>query len=349
MAAKKTRTTKTQKKRSSSKWHKRWQKNVLFAVVILAIITLVGFTSGWLGYEIGSTTVDHQVKESEVKQELKTAQQQIQNLRDRLAELENGSKVSFEREDTVVKFLTETGDYGKVDDLPPPKPATPVVSDKPFVAIIIDDVAYEHHMKQIESLSIPVTPSIFPPSSEFRTTPRMAANASNYMIHLPMEARSHPLYALPDTLTTQWTQAQIDNYIAKVRRWFPDALFINNHTGSAFTEDSEAMDRLYRSMQQHGFKFIDSRTTAQTTVPQIAQKYNQAYKRRDVFLDNKLDSDYIIGQIKETIKIAKENGSAMAIGHPHQITLDTLEKTNGLFNGVDVVYIDEYIQRLYGQ
>lgn len=337
---------KNYKKRSTNA---KWHKNVLFAVVILAIVTLVGVVSGWLGYEIGSTTVETQPKQ-QIETKLKSAKEELDELRARLKELENGSKVSVERQDVVINFLTETGDYGKVDDLPPPPPPVKVeVSDKPFIAIVIDDVAYSHQLKKIESLSIAVTPSIFPPAKDFGTTPKLARESKKYMVHLPMEAKSHPMYALPDTLTTNWTQTQIDNYIAQVRRWFPDAIYINNHTGSAYTEDSAAMDRLYRALMKYNFEFIDSRTTPQTKVVDIARKYNRNYIRRDVFLDNRLDEEYILGQIKETIEIAKKNGSAMAIGHPHTVTLETLEKANGLFNGVDVVYIDEYIARLYGR
>lgn len=341
MAPKKPRNTK--KKRSNNRWH----KNVLFAVVILTIVTLVGFVSGWLGYEIGSTTVDSQPKQV-VKTELKTAKQELDELRARLKELEGSQKVTVKKkeQDIVVKFLTETGDYGKVEELPPPPPKKKK-STKPFIAIIIDDVAYKHQLNTIEALPVSVTPSIFPPAKDFRTTPKLARKSKNYMIHLPMEAKSHPRYALPETLTTDWTQTQLDNYVAKVRRWFPDAIYVNNHTGSAYTENEASMQRLYRALQKHKLNFVDSRTTAKTAAPAIAKKFGKGYIRRDIFLDNKLDKTYILGQLEKTVKIAKEHGSALAIGHPHSITLQTIASANGMFKDIDVVYIDEYVQRLY--
>lgn len=335
---------KNYKKRSTNA---KWHKNVLFAVVILAIVTLVGVVSGWLGYEIGSTTVETQPKQ-QIETKLKSAKEELDELRARLKELENGGKVTVEKQDVIVNFLTETGDYGKVDEKAPPPPIAKADA-KPFIAIVIDDIAYAHQLQRIEALPIAVTPSIFPPAKDFGSTPKLARGSKKYMLHLPMEAKSHPMYALPDTLTTSWTQTQIDNYIAQVRRWFPDAIYINNHTGSAYTKNQAAMDRLYKALVKYNLTFIDSRTTAKTTVADVAQKYGKDYIRRDVFLDNKLDSAYIMGQIKQTIEIAKKNGSAMAIGHPHAITMETLEKANGLFNGVDVVYIDEYIARLYGR
>lgn len=343
MAVKKTRNTK--KKRSNNRWH----KNVLFAVVILTIVVLVGFISGWLGYEIGSTTVENN-PQKQIQTKLKSAKQELDELRNRLKELEkNGSKVTIEKKDLVINFLTEAGDYGKEEEPPPPppKPKMHLQSKKPFIAIVIDDVAYPHQLKMIEDLPMAVTPSIFPPAKDFGTTPKLARSSKKYMVHLPMEAKSHPRYALPDTLTRNWTQTQIDNYIAQVKRWFPNALYINNHTGSAYTENEASMYRLYRSLQKHNLTFVDSRTTPKTTVENVAKKYKKDYIRRDVFLDNKLEKEYILGQLQQTVNIAKEHGSAMAIGHPHSVTLETIASANGMFKDIDVVYIDEYVQRLY--
>lgn len=334
--------TKQTKKRSNNRWH----KNVLFAVVILSIVTLVGFVSGWLGYEIGATNVEPAPKE-QVEKKLQTAQEELDALRARLAKLENGSKVSVKKQDVIINLLTETGDYGKIEEPPPPPKKIDV--DRPFIAIIIDDVAYEHQLKKIESMNIAVTPSIFPPAKDFGTTPKLARESKKYMVHLPMEAKSHPKYALPQTLTREWTQTQIDSYITQVRRWFPGAIYINNHTGSAYTEDEDAVKRLYRSLDKHNFTFIDSRTTPKTTVEKVMHQNSKEYLRRDVFLDNELDSAYINGQIKEVVAIAKKYGSAMAIGHPHAITLQALQDANGLFDGIDVVYVDEYIARLNGK
>jgi len=340
MSIKKPRTTK--RKKSNGRWH----KNVLFAVVILAIVTLVGFVSGWLGYEIGSTSVQTQPQE-QIQTKLKTAKEELDELRARLKDLEkNGSRVTVEKKDIVINFLTEAGDYGKADELPPPPPKK-AVSTKPFIAIVIDDVAYPHQLKTIESLPVAVTPSIFPPAKDFGMTPKLARESKKYMVHLPMETKSHPKYALPDTLTRDWTQTQMENYIAQVRRWFPSAVYINNHTGSAFTESEGSMDKLYRALSKYGLTFVDSRTTPLTSVEKVAKKHGKDYIRRDVFLDNKLESEYIYAQLEQTVKIAKEHGSAMAIGHPHAVTLETIAKANGMFKDIDVVYIDEYVTRLY--
>ena len=56
-----------------------------------------------------------------------------------------------------------------------------------------------------------------------------------------------------------------------------------------------------------------------------------------------MKKSYIISQIKKAIKIAKAHGTAIAIGHPHAITLLALSESKKLFKDVELVYIN----RLY--
>ncbi len=336
-------TKKHNKHKKNKRSNTKLQRKLLFAVVILTITTMVGFISGWLGYELGTTTEEPQ---QQAQSQLKSAQQQIRELQARLKDLDSAKQVVIEKKNVVVNFLTESGDYGAHEEKPPPPPVKKIEAPMPLVAIVIDDVAYKHQLQKIENLPIAVTPSIFPPAKDFTTTPKLARYSKHYMIHLPMQSKSYPKYALKDTLTVGNGDFAMEQRIRNLRRWFPEAKYINNHTGSAFTEDFAAMKRLYRVMKKYNFTFIDSRTTPKTVVPRLAKNHGETYLRRDVFLDNKREEAYILGQIKKTIEIAKEHGSAMAIGHPHSVTLDTLAKAKGLFEGVKVVYIDEFVQSL---
>jgi hypothetical protein len=49
--------------------------------------------------------------------------------------------------------------------------------------------------------------------------------------------------------------------------------------------------------------------------------------RRDVFLDNEGDNpSYIRGQLEILADLARKNGKAIGIGHPHPATLSELRK-----------------------
>ena len=62
---------------------------------------------------------------------------------------------------------------------------------------------------------------------------------------------------------------------------------------------------------------------------------------RDSFLDHELDKDYVKGQIKKAIKVAKVHGSAIAIGHPHANTLLAISESKHLFSEVELVLVDK--------
>ncbi|OQX72377.1 MAG: hypothetical protein B6D59_08635 [Campylobacteraceae bacterium 4484_4] len=234
----------------------------------------------------------------------------------------------------------------------PPASGTPKIQVKegvrlkhPKLAIIIDDVAFASQVKTIRALPWAITPSIFPPTSRHPDTPKLAAKLDHYMIHLPMEAMH---YNNPEdgTLTTESSNAEIDLRIRKLRHWFPQAHFINNHTGSKFTADMASMERFFPIAKRYGFVFIDSRTTPKTVVPRICKEYHDPYIARDVFLDNNPDIDYIQNQLKKAVRIAKSQGYAIAIGHPHASTLKALADSKSILKGIDVVYIDELYEKI---
>ena len=117
--------------------------------------------------------------------------------------------------------------------------------------------------------------------------------------------------------------------------------YINNHTGSKFTANERAMNKLIAALNDNHIYFVDSRTTAQTKAPKVLKNFGQKYVSRDVFLDNKMDKNYIKAQLKDAIRIAKIHGTAIAIGHPHPHTLAALGESKKLLKEVDLVYINQ--------
>jgi len=136
------------------------------------------------------------------------------------------------------------------------------------------------------------------------------------------------------------SQQLIMDRVAEIKRLFPKVQYINNHTGSKFTANETAMNRLISAFNYNKINFIDSRTTAQTKAPQVLKNFGLNYVARDVFLDHHMEKEYVLGQIKIAIKVAKSHGSAIAIGHPHKNTLQALYESKKLLKQVDLVYIN---------
>ena len=143
------------------------------------------------------------------------------------------------------------------------------------------------------------------------------------------------------------TLRALDNYeklngvIAKLRVDFPNAKFINNHTGSKFTADERAMQNLLRAMNEHGFLFIDSRTSPATKAKAAMKGLGMRYVHRDVFLDNQNSVAAVRKKLREAVTLAKKQGYAIAIGHPKSSTLRALANSADILGEVDLVYLDE--------
>ena len=216
---------------------------------------------------------------------------------------------------------------------------------KPKLVIIIDDVSSSAQLKRIKALDIKVTPSIFPPSELSMKSHTLAKGLKHYMIHLPMESGSKQFNKQYKTLKTTFTKAQMEARAKELRKLFPTARYINNHTGSVYTDDYKAMQTLYTALREEGFVFVDSRTIASTKVPRIADQFGDAYVGRNIFIDNEHTVPYIHVQLRKAVKMAKKNGYAVAIGHPHKMTMKALASARNIFKEVELLYIDELYKK----
>ena len=212
---------------------------------------------------------------------------------------------------------------------------------KPKLIIIIDDVAYGYQVKALKNLGLKLNLSFFPPSSRHRYTPKYAKTLYHYMIHLPLEA-NHYYNEEEVTLRVHSSTKEMEKFIAKIRKNFPRAKFINNHTGSKFTANYTAIKRLVRVLRKYGFIFVDSRTTPYTQVAKVMREFGYPYIARNIFLDNEANVSYIQNQLKKAIHIAKRKGIAIAIGHPREATIKALAKSKAILKEVQLIYIDEY-------
>jgi len=231
-----------------------------------------------------------------------------------------------DKEETVIK---EKKKY-----TPPP------LKKRPKLVIIIDDVTTASQIQKIKNIPFPITMSFLPPISRHKNSAKITKNLKNYMIHLPLEAQSRR-YEEDNTLHIEDSYKKINKRIKYLKKLYPKAKYINNHTGSKFTKNKQAMDKLFRVLKQYNYFFVDSKTTSKTATKQYAKKYNLKYLTRNVFLDNKREKRYIIGQLRKSIKIAKRDGFAIAIGHPHNITLKTLSNSKYLLKDLEVVYVHQ--------
>jgi len=334
---KRTASRKTSRKRAQHS--KRWGLGLIIFVVAFLLVAL-GYCLGSCWKKEHSPTVKPSVTQKSTPP--RTVHKKVQKPAVAPHTKEHPKKVQPAQEKPQIKQVSKA----KVEAskaLPVSKLA--YRGERARVVIIIDDVHTPQQLRTIQQLPIPVTPSIFPPYALSPHTAKLATQAVHYMVHLPMESGNAKFDRQSKTLKVADDTKQMQARLQELRRLFPRAHYINNHTGSKFTSNAQAMRRLYGEMKKKAFTFIDSRTTAKSTVRKIAHAFGDDYVARDIFLDNVKSVPAIHAQLKKAVRLAKKNGYAIAIGHPHKTTMQALREAKPLLKEVDVVYIDEIFRR----
>ena len=257
-----------------------------------------------------------------------------------IREPENIKKISMPRTKPLVKVEPI------VDDIPMIVPnneipeVVEVVDNTPMLAIVCDDVSTKRQVNKIKKIGFPVTIAFLPPTSRHKKSALIAQNLSYYMIHFPLEASAYK-FAEEGTLSIKDNYNTIEKRVAQLQKLYPKANYVNNHTGSTFTANEQSMDKFMRALKKYNFSFLDSKTTRKSVARKYALKYEVPYLSRNIFLDNVVNEQYIQIQLKKAVKIAKRDGYAIAICHPHSISLKTLKKSKHLLKGVKLVLINK--------
>jgi polysaccharide deacetylase 2 family uncharacterized protein YibQ len=259
-------------------------------------------------------------------------------------------KVGFGLEDLIHKTRQKTEkEQARTSVASPEKRSAVAKSRKPQLVLIIDDISQRRQLEAIRKLPYRITPSIFPPSRMNARSNLLARGMRHYMIHLPLESGSAKMNRFSKTLMVDDGPRAIARRVTEIRHLFPDARFVNNHTGSVFTSNHGAMYHLYGDLKREGFVFVDSRTSAHSVVRKVAAEYHSPYLARDVFIDNVQNRSAILKQLRKAVRIAKKRGYAIAIGHPHRATFDALRHAGGILSQVETVYLDDFYRSRYGR
>ena len=213
--------------------------------------------------------------------------------------------------------------------------------NKPKIAIVIDDVTTQAQKDTILSMGYKITMAFLPPTNTHPTSAKIALNLPFYMIHFPMQASPKFKGQEIGSLNITDSYETIEKRVKQLREWYPNAVYTNNHTGSVFTENEEAMDKLFRALKKYNFIFVDSRTSNKSVAKKYALKYNMPYIVRNTFIDNEENYQYIQNQLKQAIEIAKKQGYSIAIGHPHSVTLKVLKDSKHLLKDVEPIFINQ--------
>ena len=251
--------------------------------------------------------------------------------------------VQAERDRVVERLLAAAG----LERLQAPSAYGGVSENRPKIVVIIDDMGLDPRMaERIIALPGPLTLSFLPYAREVETLAEQARSAgAETMLHLPMEPLGHEdpgpnalrlgMTGADFVKTLEWNLSRFDGYAG-----------VNNHMGSRLTADKAAMKTILAHLKGEGLFFLDSITTAQTAVREAGAAVGAEIFERDVFLDAEIGNvEAVKAQLELVERIALETGYAVAIGHPHETTIEALGPwlTSAPARGFEIVTVSALI------
>jgi uncharacterized protein len=204
----------------------------------------------------------------------------------------------------------------------------PTHAEKPAqLAIIIDDIGYNlANGRKAAELPIDITLAVLPFTPHGKSLAELGhRNGKEIMLHAPM-SNEHDLPLGPGALTGNTSKKALKDILDKNLLDIPYVKGVNNHMGSQLTQNAEVMGWLMEYLKDRKLYFIDSRTTAKTVALDQAKTHQLPSRKRDVFLDDIRSITHIRQQLEAAITIARQKGSAIAIGHPYPETLSVLSE-----------------------
>ena len=225
----------------------------------------------------------------------------------------------------------------------------PEVSQRPMIALVFDDLGIDQvRSRRTIDLPAPLTLALLPYGYNLRDMARAArAKGHEIMVHVPMAPEDLSVDPGPNALQKELGPAEILRRLDWDLSQFDGYIGINNHMGSRFTADRESMRLVMSELKRRGLVFMDSVTTRETEGFHVAAELGVPFAVRDVFLDHEIEHDAIRRQLARVEETARQQGHAIAIGHPHDETLEVVAEwlKTAEARGFDLVPVSAIIRR----
>lgn len=207
-----------------------------------------------------------------------------------------------------------------------PEP-TPKVKLKGKIAIVLDDWGYNlNNLRLASQIKSPLTISVLPGLGySRRVSEEMHRHGFEIILHLPLEPMEK-INLEKNTIVTSMDEDTVKNILDKHLSSISYAKGVSNHMGSKATTDMRIMGIILHELKKRKLYFLDSYVSVKSVCADIAATLRVGRARRDIFLDNRADTEYIKGQLKKLKYKASAYGQAVGIGHDRPNTLKVLKE-----------------------
>lgn len=200
---------------------------------------------------------------------------------------------------------------------------------RPMIAIVIDDMGVDrkHSAEALATLPPMVTMAYLPYSRDLAAQTKEARDKGHELVlHLPMQPERKSANPGPHYLGAGMTPLDLHARVAKNLGSFEGYVAVNNHMGSKFTQNRDGLGVLMAALKEKSLMFLDSRTTPDSMAEKVAREHGLLTTHRDVFIDDDESVAAVWHSLSQIEGVAKRTGTAIAIGHPKDVTLAALQK-----------------------
>ena len=254
--------------------------------------------------------------------------------------------------ESIVVFLLLRPEVPKYTPkkIPKTKKVSPAVLQpvvvKGRIAIVLDDWGYNlNNLAVLKQIKSPLTLSILPNLAYSKEiSERMHNLKYQIILHLPMEPKEK-LRLENNTIMASMSEDTIRNIMNDDLNNIVYAKGISNHMGSNVTRDARVISVIFGELKKRGLFFLDSYVSNESVCSDMASKMGVGFIRRDIFLDNKNEPEYIRSQLYKLKSKAKIYGYAVGIGHDRRTTLEVLKEVMPELEkeGYKFVYLSELV------
>jgi hypothetical protein len=183
------------------------------------------------------------------------------------------------------------------------------------IAIVVDDFGYSYNgvAREFIELDAGITISVIPGLKHSR---RICAEASRagraFICHMPMESEEGECQG-ENCLEVSMSDLQIEDAVTAALEQVPGADGMNNHMGSKATADPRVMAAVLKACRERDIFFLDSLTSPNSVVAEIAEEMGLPVLANDIFLDNR--GDDIRGNMLKLMRRSERRGWAIGIMH----------------------------------
>ncbi|MBX2834123.1 MAG: divergent polysaccharide deacetylase family protein [Micavibrio sp.] len=195
------------------------------------------------------------------------------------------------------------------------------------IAVVIDDMGMDKKRGyELIDLDVPLTLAFLPYAGGLQKMTRAAsANGHELMIHMPMQPMNKTINIGTIGLKEGMSYSELDEQLAQAFDSFDGYVGLNNHMGSALTQNTKIMCHVLSRVKSKDIYFIDSKTISTSVAGKMARGMGMKTAERDVFLDHVESPEFVAKALVNAEQVARRRGSAIVIGHPKTVTIEGLK------------------------